>query len=108
MDELEITVSDLEEICRRQYEEIENKDLQIWDVEEENRVLRRSLEETEKELEQRLHRIDDLERWCTHLQAIIDRHEADLEKRNQQYQALEKKLGIFFKIARKLKRWIVG
>lgn len=108
MDELQTTVSDLEEICRRQYEEIENKSIQIWDVEEENRILRCSLEEKEKDLEKRIHRIDELEKWCTHLQSIIDRHEADLEKRNRQYQMLEKKLGIFFKIARKLKRWIVG
>ena len=34
------TLSSLEQICRQQYEEIEKKKLQIWDVEEENRLLR--------------------------------------------------------------------
>ena len=57
-------------------------------------------------MESRQQRIDDLERWCGHLQGLLDAEVAQREEREQQYEKLEKKLGIFFKIARKIKRWL--
>lgn len=100
--------SELEEICRQQYEEIEKKKLQLWDVEEENRVLRSSIDEYQKTVEKHVNRIDDLERWCSHLQSIIDKEAEERKKRESQYQMLAERFGIFFKIARKIKRMLVG
>lgn len=100
------TITDLRVICRQQYEAIEAQKLHIWDVEEENRVLRQQNETLAETTKQKQARIDDLERWCGHLQSLLDVEIADREEREAQYQKLEKKLGIFFRIARKIKRWL--
>lgn len=100
------TINDLRAICRQQYEAIEAQKLHIWDVEEENRVLREQNQELQDTADARQQRIDDLERWCGHLQGLLDVEVAQREEREQQYEKLEKKLGIFFKLARKIKRWL--
>lgn len=100
--------SELEAICRQQYEEIAKKKLQLWDVEEENRVLHCRIDEYQKTVDKYVDRVNELERWCTHLQGIIDKEMEEKKKRENKYQLLEKRLGIFFKIARKIKRMLVG
>ena len=100
------TINDLRAICRQQYEAIEAQKLHIWDVEEENRVLREQNQELQDTADARQQRIDDLERWCGHLQGLLDAEVAQREEREQQYEKLEKKLGIFFKLAQKIKRWL--
>ncbi len=100
------TINDLRIICRQQYEAIEAQKLHIWDVEEENRVLQAQHQELLDTIDARQQRIDDLEHWCGHLQGLLDAEVAEREAREQQYQMLEQKLGIFFKIARKIKRWL--
>lgn len=100
MTQIQDTLSQLEQICQQQFEEIENKKLQIWDLEEEVRVLQEGKTALEQTLEAKAARVDDLERWCAHLQAIIDAREARTKK-------LEKRFGIFYKLARKLARIFV-
>lgn len=100
------TINDLRAICRQQYEAIEAQKLHIWDVEEENRVLQEQHQQLLDTIEARQQRIDDLERWCGHLQGLLDAEVAQREEREQQYEKLEKKLGIFFKLARMIKRWL--
>lgn len=116
---------DIEEICSKQFELIEEKKLQIWDLEEENRIYLNRLDELAGLLLKRQERIDDLERWCSHLQGIIDKNEdkskrvdeleawcghlqAIIDQRNEKCQKLEKRYGIFFKVARKLYRIAAG
>lgn len=65
--------SELELICQKQKREIEKLRLQLWDIEEENRVLQRKIENQQKEIEVKEYRICELETWCTHLQSIIDK-----------------------------------
>ena len=100
------TINDLRAICRQQYEAIEAQKLHIWDVEEENRVLQAENRELVDTLEARTKRIDDLERWCGHLQGLLDEEVARREEWEEAMAKLEKRLGIFFKIARKIKRWL--
>lgn len=100
-------LSSLEQICQQQYEEIAKKKLQIWDVEEENRLLRIRIREMQGTIDKHIKRVDDLERWCGHLQSIIDSETEQREKRERQYQQLEKRFGIFFRIARKIKRLLI-
>lgn len=69
----------LEQICRQQREEIESRNIQIKDVEEEARLLRIRNQQLQEAVEKHVRRIDDLERWCTHLQRIID-EEAERKK----------------------------
>ena len=82
----------LEKICRQQYEEIEKKSIQIWDLEEENRVLRNESLAMKEVVDRHLIRIDELEKWCTHLQTNLDK---------------EIKRNIPFRIARKIKRILI-
>lgn len=100
------TINDLRAICRQQYEAIEAQKLHIWDVEEENRVLQAQNRDLREHAEKSQNRVDELERWCTHLQGLLDTEIAEREAREQQYQMLEKKLGIFFRIARRIKQWL--
>ncbi len=103
----EHTLTELEAICRRQYRTIETQKLHIWDIEEENRVLEASnaalLEEADKDHT----RIEDLEHWCAHLQDLLDKEVAARETREQQYEVIKNKLGIFFRLALKIKHWLV-
>ena len=101
------TLSSLEQICRQQYEEIEKKKLQIWDVEEENRLLRICNQRLTEDEEKHLGRIDELERWCTHLQRLLDAEVEKREKRERQYAQLEKRFGVLFRIACKIKKMLV-
>ena len=85
--------------------EIEKK-VQIWDVEEENCLLHIRIREPEREVKKPVNRVNDLERWCGHLQGIIDAETQQREKREQQYQQyqqLEQSFGIFFRIAGKIR-----
>lgn len=100
MTQIQDRLSQLEQICQQQFEEIENKKLQIWDLEEEVRVLREGNATLEQTMEAKTTRIDDLERWCAHLQAIIDVREERSKK-------LEKRFGIFYRLARKIARLFV-
>lgn len=100
-------LSSLAEICHQQYDELERKRLQIWDVEEENRLLRIRIQELQGAVDKHMKRVDDLERWCGHLQGIIDAEKEQRETRERQYQQLEQRYGILFRIARKVKRLLV-
>ncbi len=108
MNEIPDMLSSLEQICQQQYEEIEKKKIQIWDVEEENRLLRISRQELLETVDKHVNRIDELERWCTHLQGIIDSEQQKREERERKYQQLERRYGVFFRIARKIKRLVIG
>ena len=107
MDEIKKIVVDLQKICERQYTEIEIKKIQFLDLEEENRVLKDRIKTLQELSEKDMNRIDELERWCGHLQGIIDKNTEENETRIQQYQKLEKRFGVFFKIARKIYRKLI-
>ena len=81
------------EICRQQYDEIERKNMLLWDFEEENRLLQEKISGQKREIHQLNVRIDELEKWCGYLQSSLDR---------------EKKYNIPARIARKIKRMILG
>ena len=83
----------LEQICRQQYEEIEKKRIQQWDLEEENLIYQQRVSELEEIINQRNIRIDELEKWCTYLQACLDK---------------EKKYNIPARLVRKIKRIFCG
>lgn len=85
MEHEESRLSALEQICQKQYVQLEKKELQIWDVEEENRVLRIHIQELNKNLDEKKKRVDELERWCSHLQKIIDSETEQREKREREY-----------------------
>ena len=108
MEKSQNLLHELESICRQQYEEIEKKKIQLWDMEEENRVMQRCVEDHEKKEVQLQNRIDELERWCGRLQGIIDVEAEEKNRQIERYEALEKRYGILFKIARKIKRMIFG
>ncbi len=95
MDEMKKIVEDLRKICESQYIELEIKKIQLMDVEEENKVLSERVKTLTESAEKDKTRIEDLERWCGHLQGIIDANTEKLDK-------LEKRFGIFYKIAKKL------
>ena len=80
----------LEQICRQQYDEIEKKNIQLWDFEEENAILHQKVAELQEVIVQREARIHDLEVWCTKLQARLDEKEDNCD--------------ILIRIARKIKR----
>lgn len=63
----------LGQICQQQYEEIEKKNIQLWDFEEENSLLRQKNAQLQTIIDQRNARIDELERWCTYLQTCLDK-----------------------------------
>ena len=79
----------LEEICCRQYKEIEKKRVQIWDLEAEILVLQKQAAEQEAIIAEQKAKIDELEKWCGYLQDWVDKL---------------KKHAILYRIARKLKR----
>lgn len=108
MEKSQNLLHELETICRQQYEEIEKKKIQLWDMEEENRVMQRCVEDHKKKEQALQNRIDELERWCGHLQGIIDHDAEEKKQRVERYEKMEKRYGIFFKIARKIKRMIFG
>lgn len=108
MNESQNALIELETICRKQYVEIEKKKIQLWDMEEENRVLQHTVERYRETEKKHVDRIDELERWCSHLQGIIDTQAEEKRVREEKYILLEKRFGIFFKIARKIKRMLVG
>lgn len=66
--------SDLEMICQQQNKEIEKLKIQLWDVEEENRVLYRSIAKQKKELETKEQEVKELEGMYNDLQNIIDKN----------------------------------
>ena len=65
-------ISSLRQICREQGAEIEKKKLQIEDVEEENRLLRIRIRELEEAIDEQVKQKEELGRWSSHLQSIID------------------------------------
>lgn len=87
-----LTDMTLGQICRQQYDEIEKKNIQLWDLEEENRLYQQKVLELQAVIKQRENRIDELEKWCGYLQSCLDR---------------EKKRNILARIARKIKRLFV-
>ena len=108
MEKSQNLLHELETICRQQYEEIEKKKIQLWDMEEENRVMQRCVADHQKKEQELQSRIDELERWCGHLQSIIDRDAVHTKRRVERYEKMEKRFGILFRIARKIKRTIFG
>lgn len=97
MNKTETDLSALEQICRQQYEEIQHKKQQIWDVEEENRLLRLRIQELEGEVGRKTDRVNELEQWCSHLQGIIDARPWNRLKNH----------GLLFRLARKVKRRLI-
>lgn len=92
MNETQNTSSDLETICQQQYELIERNKVQIWDLEEEARVLRDKTVALQTVIDKQLGRINELEAWCTHLQRCLDQ---------------EKDFSILYKVARRIKRLFI-
>ena len=92
MTEMLETVSELEQICQQQCEEIEKQKVQIWDLEEELRVLSKKPVARQETIDKQTSRINELEAWCTHLQKSLDK---------------EKDMGILYWNARRIKRMFV-
>ena len=66
--------SDLEMKYQQQNKEIEKLKLQLWDTEEENRVLYRNIEKQKKELEAKEEKISVLEEEYTDLKNIVKKN----------------------------------
>lgn len=107
MGEVQQVIKNLSEICNHQYKIIEMKNLQISDMEEENRVIQEKINILKDEISAKDATISDLHKWCGHLQGIIDEKEAKEEERRKLYQNLEKRFGILYRIARKIKRKVL-
>ena len=86
----------LEQICQKQHEELEQKRVQVWDLEEENEVLKRRFETQQNEIAMRDKRIDEYENWCAHLQKQIDQLE-------EWRQSQPKLVRLYYKIKRILR-----
>lgn len=80
----------LQEVCRQQHNEIEQKKIQIWDQEEENRVLRKRVEKLQNANGRLEDRVKELESWCGHLQGCIDEEEKIRLYHQDKIQELEK------------------
>ena len=57
---------ELELVCWHQCKEIEKRNILLWDMEEENRVMRRCVDEYRKTVEKQQDRIRDLECWSVY------------------------------------------
>lgn len=106
MTDLQSDIPELEEICQQQYDEIEKKKMLVWDLEEENRLLNVRTAQLETKLDEKQNRIDDLERWCAHLQGIIDANAEKEAQHRTQMERIKKRLGILCPIAQSVKRWL--
>ena len=63
----------LEESVMQNYlQQIEKNRVQIWDLEEENRVLNERYIAMKNEIAEKDERIQELEDWCEHLQDSLD------------------------------------
>ena len=73
----------LQGICTKQHEEIEQKKVQVWDLEEENRMLRKRVESLLATIDEKERRIEELEEWC---------------------RWLEKRKGLIFRVGHRVKK----
>lgn len=90
-EKLESMEISLEQICRQQYQEIEKKSVQIWDLEAEILVLRKKVDEQSQIIAEQKIRIEELEKWCGYLQEWGDKL---------------KKHAILYRIVRKIKKML--
>lgn len=67
----------------------------VWDLEEENRLLNVRTAQLETKLDEKQNRIDDLERWCAHLQGIIDANAEKEAQHRTQMERIKKGWGSF-------------
>lgn len=100
-----------EALCLHQKEIITRQEVQIWDLEEEIRVLNRQIRDLQDQADKQLEKIDKFELWCDHQQALInakDIERINLVKELEYYRDLAERRGfrnnIVFRAFRKLKR----
>lgn len=74
------TQQDLQVLCLEQKQTLIRQEVQIWDLEEEIRVLNHRIEDLLKEQDTLQEKIDKFELWCDHQQIIINTK--DIEKLN--------------------------
>lgn len=95
MEKEDVSIDVMKKICQRQYIEIEAHKVQLFDIEEENRVLNLQIANLHELNEQYRNRINELEQWCGHLQSVIDRYELKLNKIRERHSNI-------YKIAKKI------
>lgn len=98
MEKETVSIDAIKKICQQQYMEIEARKVQLFDIEEENRVLNLKIANLHELNEQYKNRINELEQWCRHLQSIIDKYELKLnkikEKHSNIYRIVKRILGL--------------
>ena len=72
--------TDFEALCLQQKETITRQQVQIWDLEEEIRVLNRQIKRMEEDSDKAQEKIDKFELWCDHQQTLINSQ--DIERMN--------------------------
>lgn len=102
---------DLQVICLQQKETITRQAVQIWDLEEEIRVLNRQIRDLQTEADKSQEKIDKFELWCDHQQTLINAKDIerinlvkDLEFFRDLAERRSFKNNIIFRAFRKLKR----
>lgn len=96
-------LTEMEQICEKQYDEIRRKKTQLLDLEEEIRLAARQNTELQLLLEKRNQRIDELGKWCTHLQTKIDEYEIKVHLYENKIKEFEE--AFFFRNAKKFKHF---
>ena len=107
--------TELEAVCLQQKEIITRQEVQIWDLEEEIRVLNRQIKSMEEDAEKAQEKIDKFELWCDHQQTLINAKDIEKMKTDEalEYfknlsQSLEERCrglekGLLYRILRKIK-----
>lgn len=70
--------TDFEALCLHQKETITRQQVQIWDLEEEIRVLNRQIKTMEEAADKSQEKIDKFELWCDHQQTLINSKDIEM------------------------------
>lgn len=108
--------TDFEALCLQQKETITRQQVQIWDLEEEIRVLNRQIERMEADADKAQEKIDKFELWCDHQQTLINAMDIDKMKMSEALEYFKKlasdleercrglEKGLIYRVLRKIKR----
>lgn len=85
MKDNQLTPQELQVLCLQQKETLIRQEVQIWDLEEEIRVLNKHIDDLQEELDKRQEKIDKFELWCDHQQTLLNAK--DIERINADREA---------------------
>ena len=72
--------TDFEALCLHQKETLTRQKVQIWDLEEEIRVLNRQIQAMEASADKAQEKIDKFELWCDHQQTLLNAKDIEMIK----------------------------